>query len=149
MYICTIYDYYAINGSQDKSLTLSDLPNDDAQNPNIEQTSTTRSRDSPPLTGSFSIRNSQRVYNLRLKLNLPIRMSNLILTCLDGNRLAQKIVPRWMLLIFMVNNNLFQNFNLFIQVIFFFCSICSFQAESEQSTTSTLSARKNTDLPLG
>ena len=31
-----IYDYYAINGSQDKSLTLSDLPNDDAQNPNMK-----------------------------------------------------------------------------------------------------------------
>ena len=33
-----IYDYYAINESQDKSLTLPDLPNDDAQNPNTEQT---------------------------------------------------------------------------------------------------------------
>ena len=32
-----IDDYYAINGSQDKSLTLSDQPNDDTQNPNMKQ----------------------------------------------------------------------------------------------------------------
>ena len=32
-----IYDYYAINESQENSPTLSDLPNCDTQNPNTEQ----------------------------------------------------------------------------------------------------------------
>ena len=36
VYICMIYDYYAINGSLDNSVTLSDQPSSDTQNPNMK-----------------------------------------------------------------------------------------------------------------